>query len=108
MKDNNDQLIKQFMQSHKHEIADGGFSEKVTNKLPKPFLRTTEIVHALGWVVLFYLLILLDLFPLLLKQIDNWVATASYDFLSSGNMLPVTLAIAVLLLLGVQKACSVK
>ncbi|MGL4520617.1 MAG: DUF5056 domain-containing protein [Phocaeicola sp.] len=108
MKDKQDQLIKQFMQSHKHEIANHGFSQKVANKLPKPLLHRSEIVHALCWVALFYLLILLDLFTILLNAIDNWLATTSFNLLSGENLLPAAVALLTFILIGVQKACSTR
>ncbi len=108
MKDKNDQLISKFMQTNKHDIADNGFSKKVINKLPKPFLHTSEIVNALGWIAAFYLLFYLNTWEILFKVIDNWVATLSYDLLSSGNLLSVIAVVGVLIALGVQKACATK
>ncbi|MGL4851685.1 MAG: DUF5056 domain-containing protein [Phocaeicola sp.] len=108
MKDRDELLISQFMQSNKHEIEDRGFSKKVMNRLPKPFLRTSEIMYGVCWIVAFYLFTLLDGWNLLLHSIDHLIATASYELLSNGNYWTVLLGVGVVTILGVQKACTTK
>ena len=65
MTKNDEQLIRQFMQDNKQEVADNGFSRRVMRRLPLRPKEISDLLTAVGVVVgciLFYVFDGLD-FP---------------------------------------------
>lgn len=107
MNQTDDQLISQFMQANKHEIADNGFSRRVMHRLPMQAKVLSDILTTLG-VLLSALLFFVFDGPIVLA--DSIYSFFQYQALNLPNinfqtMLP---ALAVLVYLGIQRACTVK
>lgn len=106
MTKNDEQLIRRFMQEHKHEVADNGFSRRVMRRLPMQAQRLSDILTAIGVAggcILFYVFdgpnwILSALQSIFQYPINNWITS-----LQPQTCLPI---LGVIVFWGIQRAYS--
>ena len=98
MMENDDTLIKNFMLANKHEIEDNGFSRGVIRRLPQPAQWLSDILSVTCAIVccaLFYI-------------ISDIVTSQTYYLVSDTNFQSLVIATAVLIIIGLQRVCSLK
>ena len=111
MSKTDDQLISQFMQANKHDIADNGFSRRVMHRLPTPHRAKvySDILTLVGAVIGCILFIAADGINVILGVLYRFFQHQALSIASSNINLPALLfALAVLTYFGVQRACNVK
>lgn len=59
MKKTDDELIKDFFLSHKEDISDNGFSEKVIRRILGRDYKWGKIITLLSWIAFIMLFVLL-------------------------------------------------
>lgn len=108
MMDNNDKLISQFMLAHKQDIADNGFSRQVIQRLPTQAKWLSDVLTVACTIVcctLFYVFHGLDF---IFGAINETITSQSYYWMSNANTQSLWIAVVVLIILGMQRICSIK
>ena len=100
MMENDDTLIKNFMLANKHEIEDNGFSRGVIRRLPQPAQWLSDILSALFYIF--------NGFEILCQTISDIVTSQTYYLVSDTNFQSLVIATAVLIIIGLQRVCSLK
>lgn len=108
MMEYDDRLIKQFMQENKHEIADNGFSRRVTGMLPKQIQWLSDLLSILCTIVCCILFYVFNGFGLLIQAISAIITSQSFYLINDVNFRSLVIATLILIVLGVQRACTVK
>lgn len=110
MSKTDDQLISQFMQANKHEIADNGFSRRVMHRLPMSASVMSDILNAIGIVMSIVLFIAFDGVNVILESLHSFFHYQAWTLVTEGYIHLSTLlpALAVLAILGIYGACTVK
>lgn len=106
MNKTDDQLIYQFMQTNKREIADRGFSRRVMRRLPKQFKNLSDILTPICIVVSCILFYLFDGISLIYASIMPVIQQSSVSIIENLNfqtLIPIAIACTYL---GIQKAIS--
>lgn len=101
-----DQLISQFMQAHKHEIADNGFSHRVMRRLPMQAKVLSDILTFIGILVsgiLFYTFDGITLISQAILPVFQQSATQIIENLNPQTLIPI---LGVITYLGIQKALA--
>ncbi|WP_455672042.1 DUF5056 domain-containing protein [Phocaeicola sp.] len=108
MMENDDKLISRFMHANKHEIADNGFSRRVIRQLPERAKWLSDVLSiccALLCCILFYVF---NGFDYLFRAITEIITSQSFNLISNTNFQTLLIATVVLVIIGVQRACTVK
>lgn len=107
MTENNDKLIHRFMNDRKKEIEDHGFSRRVMKQLPDREKRISNlwvVCCSIAGMILFFLLGGAKV----VAGIVRIITSGSANYFENTDPLPLTIAIAVLLCLGVKRICSIE
>ena len=109
MNKKDEQLIKQFMQTNKKEIADNGFSRKVMQQLPIPakiWSNILTVACVISCCILFYVC---DGFNLILQSIREVLQNQTLELINQPQNLRTILAvIATVVLLSIRSVWSIK
>ena len=108
MMENDDKLIKNFMLAYKHEIEDNGFSRGVIRRLPKPAQWLSDILSVTCAIICCALFYIFNGFEILCQTISDIVASQTYYLMSDTNFQSLIIATVVLIIIGVQRVCSLK
>lgn len=108
MMENDDRLIRQFMQKNKHEIADNGFSRRVIRMLPKQIQWLSDLLSILCTIVCCILFYVFNGFGLLIQAISGVITSQSYYLINDVSFRSLIIATLILIVVGVQRACTVK
>ena len=108
MMENDDTLIKNFMLAYKHEIEDNGFSRQVIRRLPQPAQWLSDILSVTCAIVCCALFYIFNGFEILCQTISDIVASQTYYLMSDTNFQSLIIATVVLIIIGVQRVCSLK
>ena len=108
MMENDDKLIKNFMLAYKHEIEDNGFSRQVIRRLPQQAKWLSDILSVTCAIVCCALFYIFNGFEILCQTISDIVTSQTYYLVSDANFQSLVIATAVLIIIGVQRVCSLK
>ena len=109
MMENNDKLIKNFMLAYKHEIEDNGFSRRVIRRLPQQAKWLSDILSVTCAIICCALFYIFNGFEILCQTISDIVAASqTYYLMSDTNFQSLIIATVVLIIIGVQRVCSLK
>lgn len=108
MMENDDRLIRQFMQKNKHEISDNGFSRRVVRMLPKQIQWLSDLLSVLCTIVCCILFYVFNGFGLLIQAIGGVITSQSYYLINDVSFRSLIIATLILIVVGVQRACTVK
>ena len=109
MNRNDEQLISQFMQANKHEIADNGFSRRVMHRLPQSAKVWSNILTAICVVLCCILIYVYDGITILFQSVYEIFQTQSEIIIKQSNNLPVLLmACATITLLSLWSVWTIK
>lgn len=108
MTENDDQLIKSFMQAHKREIVDNGFSRRVIHRLPQRAQWLSNILSILCTIACCILFYVFHGFEVLLHSIVEIINAQSWQLFTQTSFQSLAIATIVLIIVGVQRACSIK
>ena len=108
MMENDDTLIKNFMLANKHEIEDNGFSRGVIRRLPQPAQWLSDILSVACAIVCCALFYIFNGFEILCQTISDIVTSQTYYLVSDTNFQSLVIATAVLIIIGLQRVCSLK
>lgn len=109
MTNNDEQRIRQFMQAHKHEIADNGFSRRVMRRLPTQAKVLSDVLTAICVVLCATLLYVFDGVNVILDSLHSFFQYQMWSLVSNNfNLSTLLPALAVLVYFGIHKACTVK
>lgn len=106
MNNTDDQLINKFMQSHKREIADNGFSRRVMRRLPMRAKVVSDILTAICIVVSCILLVVFDGASLIYDAVVPVFQQSSARLIETLNFRTLVPIVAVMTYLGIQKAIA--
>ena len=106
MNKTDDQLISQFMQTNKREIADRGFSRRVMRRLPKQFKNLSDILTPICIVVSCILFYLFDGISLIYASIMPVIQQSSVSIIENLHFQTLIPIAIVCTYLGIQKAIS--
>jgi hypothetical protein len=71
MKIDDDQLLKQFMDANRQEVADGGFSRRVMRSLPARHNRAMHLLNTLCAIVSVFLFLAFDGIQAIVEVLRN-------------------------------------
>lgn len=108
MMENDDKLIKNFMLAYKHEIEDNGFSRRVIRRLPQQAKWLSDILSVICAIICCTLFYIFNGFEILCQTISDIVASQTYYLMSDTNFQSLIIATVVLIIIGVQRVCSLK
>ena len=109
MNRNDEQLISQFMQANKHEIADNGFSRRVMRRIPQSAKVWSDILTAICVVLCSILIYAYDGITILLQSVYDIFQSQSEIIIKQSNNLPVLLmACATITLLSIWSVWTIK
>lgn len=108
MMENDDKLIKNFMLANKHEIEDNGFSRRVIRCLPQQAKWLSDILSVICAIICCTLFYIFNGFEILCQTISDIVASQTYYLMSDTNFQSLIIATVVLIIIGVQRVCSLK
>ncbi len=108
MMENDDDLVKSFMLANKQEIADNGFSRRVIRQLPQRAKWLSDMLSVACTILCCILFFVFNGFSTLLQIINEIITAQSYQLISDINFQSLVIATIVLVIIGVQRACSLK
>lgn len=108
MMENDDKLIKSFMLANKHEIMDNGFSRRVVRRLPQRAQWLSDILSVVCAIICCTLFYVFNGFEVLFQTICEVFTSQSYSLMSNTNFQSLIIATIVLLIIGMQRVCSLK
>lgn len=108
MMDNDDKLIESFMLTHKHEIADNGFSRRVIRQLPQRAKWLSDMLSVACTIICCVLFYVYNGFEILFQTIYELITAQSYHLITESNFQSLVIATIVLVVIGVQRVCSLK
>jgi len=104
MSKTDEQLISKFMQDHKREIADNGFSHRVMHRLPAPTRILSDILTAICVVLGIILFITSDGQDVILQSLQNIFHHQAWNLiLNRIHLNTLLLALAVAAYLGIYR-----
>lgn len=106
MNKTDDQLIQQFMQANKREIADHGFSHRVMRRLPKQIKNPSDILTLICMVVSCFLFYIFDGISLIYTSIMPAIQQSTVSIIENLNFQTLIPIAIVCTYLGIQKAIS--
>lgn len=108
MMENDDKLIKDFMLANKHEMEDNGFSHRVIRHLPQQAKWLSDILSVACTLVCCALFYIFNGFEILCRAISDIVTSQAYYLISDTNFQSLIIATVVLVIIGMQRVCSLK
>lgn len=108
MMENDDKLIKDFMLAGKREIEDNGFSRRVIRHLPQRGKWLSDLMSVACTLVCLALFYIFNGFEALFRAIGDILAVQTYSLVNNTNFQSLLLATAVLVIIGLQRVCSLK
>lgn len=108
MMENNDQFIKDFLLANKREIADNGFSRRVIRHLPQRAKWLSDMLSAICTLICCTLFYIFNGFEVMFQAINDIVTSQAYYLISDTNFRSLAIATVILMIIGVQRICSVK
>ncbi|MDE5677811.1 MAG: DUF5056 domain-containing protein [Phocaeicola sp.] len=108
MMENDDQLIKNFLLAGKQEIEDNGFSRRVIRLLPQRAQWLSDLLSMACTVACCILFYIFNGVEVLFRTINETITSQAYYQASNISSQSLYLAAAVLILVGLQRACSLK
>lgn len=108
MMDNDDKLIKSFMLANKHEMEDHGFSRRVIRHLPQRAKWLSDILSVICAIICCMLFYIFNGFEVLFQAISEIITSQAYYLISENNFQSLVIATVVLVIIGVQRVCSLK
>ena len=108
MMENDDTLIKNFMLAYKQEIEDNGFSSRVIRRLTLQDKWVSGILSVTCAIVCCALFYIFNGFEILCQTISDIVTSQTYYLVSDTNFQSLVIATAVLIIIGLQRVCSLK
>lgn len=106
MTKNDEQLIRQFMQDNKLEVADNGFSRRVMRRLPLRPKEISDLLTAVGIVVGCILFYVSDGLGFFLEMLYGCLDQLNSGLSQGVNLSTIWPALLVLAVLGIHKVCS--
>ena len=100
MMENDDTLIKNFMLANKHEIED--------RRLPQQAKWLSDILSVTCAIICCALFYIFNGFEILCQTISDIVTSQTYYLVSDTNFQSLVIATAVLIIIGLQRVCSLK
>lgn len=107
MNKNDEQLISNFMQANKQELADNGFSRRVMRKLPVSAKVWSDILTAVCVVLSCVLLVVFDGFNVIFQSIREVLQNQSMEIMNS-NLPTLFVGFATLAFLGIRSVWAIK
>ena len=107
MMENDDKLIKNFMLAYNHEIEDNGFSRQVIRRLPQQAKWLSDILSVTCAIICCALFYIFNGFEILCQTISD-IVSYTYYLMSDTNFQSLIIATVVLIIIGVQRVCSLK
>ena len=95
MKKTDDELIKDFFLSHKENINDNGFSEKVMRKIPGRDYKWGKIITLLSWIAIIMLFVLLGGINVIVGTFCDILTSQGAQDLIMGNLPKLALGILI-------------
>ena len=109
MNNRDEQLISQFMQANKHEVADNGFSRRVMHRLPVSAKVWSDILTTVCVVLCGVLLYVYDGLNLILSSLREVFQTHSADITNNPNNLYTLCMLSIVLaFLSIRAAWTIK
>lgn len=109
MNRNDEQLIQQFMQTNKRDIADNGFSRKVMHHLPISAQMWSDILTVICVISCCILFYIYDGFSLILQSIREIFLSQSSELMNNPhNLLTLIVALATLSFLCIKSLWTIK
>lgn len=108
MMENDDKLIKSFMLANKHEIEDNGFSRQVIRQLPQRAKWLSDMLSVACTIICCILFYVFDGFRILLQTIYEIITAQSYHLICDINFQSLIIVAIILIIIGVQRVCSLK
>ena len=107
MMENDDTLIKNFMLANNIEIEDNGFHAGYPPP-PQPAQWLSDILSVTCAIVCCALFYIFNGFEILCQTISDIVTSQTYYLVSDTNFQSLVIATAVLIIIGLQRVCSLK
>ena len=107
MTKNDDQLIRQFMQANKQEVADKGFSRWVMRRLPLRPKVISDTLSAAGIILSCILFYVFDGLNFIMSTLHECFQQQALNLSSNAVFSTLLPVLAVITFLGIQKACAV-
>lgn len=108
MMENDDKLIKDFLLAGKQEIKDNGFSRRVLRRLPQRAKQLSDMLNVACTLVCCVLFYVFNGVEIVFRAISDIVTSQIYYLVSDANIQSLLFAAAVLILIGLQRVCSLK
>lgn len=108
MTENDDKLIKDFMLANKHEIEDNGFSRRIIHHLPQRAKCLSDMLSVACTIVCCILFYVFDGFQILFRTVYEIITSQSYHLICDNNFQSLFIATIVLIIIGVQRVCTLK
>ena len=109
MNKNDEQLISQFMQANKNEIADKGFSRRVMHKLPKSGKIWSDVLTAICVILCCILIYVYDGIYIILHSLSEIFKAQSMTIINHPNNTQLLLVmIATIGFLSVRSVWTIK
>lgn len=109
MNKKDEQLIRQFMQTNKQEIADNGFSRKVMQRLPMSTKVWSNILTGVCVISCCILFVVYDGLNLILQSIREVLQNQTFELMNEPHNLRTSMVlIATIVFLGIRSVWSIK
>lgn len=106
MNNTDDQLINKFMQAHKREISDNGFSRRVLHRLPRQTRILADLLTAISIIVSGILFYAFDGITLIYQAIAPVFQQSTILLIENLNLQTWIPIIGVVIYLSIQKAIA--
>lgn len=108
MMENDDKRIKDFLLAGKQEIEDNGFSRRVLRHLPQRAKQLSDMLNVACTLICCTLFYMFNGVEITWRIISDIVTSQTYYLINDANFQSLLLATAVLILIGLQRVCSLK
>lgn len=103
---NDEQLIRQFMQANKQEVADNGFSRKVIRRLPLRPKDISDTLTAIGLILSCILFYVFDGLTLMLDSLQSTFHHPAIQQITNLNLQVLLPVLGIIVVWGLQKAIA--
>ena len=100
-----DKMLKQFFNDNKNEVEDNGFSERVMSHLPAQ--RLAKLWTLISFLLAITLFVILDGFQIIAGILRNVFVSLVQNGAENVDPKSLLIALIVLVVIGIRKACSI-
>ena len=107
MREIDDKMLKQFFNDNKNEVQDNGFSERVMSHLPGKAQRLAKLWTLISFLLAITLFVILDGFQIIAGILRNVFVSLVQNGAENVDPKSLLIALIVLVVIGIRKACSI-